>query len=70
MITLENDCVDCGLPCMGDNCPYRDVPHISCDNCGDECSEVYEVNGEHLCETCLLNAFPKITEENAREMME
>lgn len=67
MIRIENDCVDCGMPCLGNVCQYRNVPHIYCDNCGDECDEVYDVGGEQLCEDCLLKAFEKITPENAKE---
>lgn len=69
MIKIDDECVDCGLPCMGKNCPYKDVIHIICDECGDECREVYDVDGEHLCENCLLEAFPVINEDNAREMI-
>ena len=67
MIRIENDCVDCGLPCMGDGCRYRNVPHIYCDNCKNECDEVYDVGGEHMCEDCLMDTLTKITSENAKE---
>ena len=33
---IENHCVDCGLPCLGSSCPYRNVPVDYCDDCGDE----------------------------------
>ena len=25
--TYENECVSCDLPCIGDACPNRNVPH-------------------------------------------
>lgn len=70
MIRVENQCVSCGLPCMGETCKYRNIPEIICDKCGDECYEAYEVNGEQLCESCLLSTFPKIVPENAEEYMQ
>lgn len=53
MIRYENDCVDCGLPCMGDSCPYRNVKHYYCDHCGDE-EELYWFEDEQLCANCIL----------------
>ena len=36
MIKTENECVDCGLPCLGKSCPYTHVTRIYCDRCGKE----------------------------------
>lgn len=69
MIRFENECVDCGHPCMGDACKYRKVPHIICDGCGGEFTEVYDVHGEQLCEECLLDSFSRINENNVMEMI-
>lgn len=55
-----NECVDCGLPCMGKNCPYQNVTRFYCDKCGDE-TKLYEYYGEELCQECLLKEF-KIVE--------
>lgn len=52
MIKYENQCVDCGLPCLGSSCPNRNVAVCYCDECGDECGEYYEIDGEHYCEDC------------------
>ena len=52
MIKLENECVGCGLPCLGDSCPYRNVPHYYCDECGDE-TDIYEYEDEELCLSCI-----------------
>ena len=57
MVRIENDCVDCGLPCMGGSCPLRNVEHRYCDKCGDEIGEYYDVDGEELCEYCLKERF-------------
>ena len=58
MVRYENECVDCGLPCI-ESCPYKKVPHYYCDRCGDE---IYPDDVHHgtiagheyedLCEEC------------------
>lgn len=48
---IENHCVDCGLPCLGSSCPYRNVPVDYCDGCGDEGAK-YRSDGDDLCEDC------------------
>lgn len=59
MIVAENDCVDCGLPCLGDSCPYRNVPHYYCDECGEE-EQLYEFDGEQLCIDCIIERLKKV----------
>lgn len=60
MVKIENDCVECDLPCLGDDCPLRNSKHYYCDDCGDE-AEIYDYNGEELCVDCLLKRFKKIS---------
>ena len=58
MVKIENDCVSCGLPCIGNACRFREVEHRYCDKCGDELGhEYYDVDGEDLCEYCLKERF-------------
>lgn len=58
MVRVENDCVDCGLPCIGEACPLRHVEHRYCDKCDEEIGgEYYDVDGEELCEYCLKERF-------------
>lgn len=52
MIKKENECVDCGLPCLGSSCPNRNVIRIYCDKCGSE-GKIYHYDGEHLCIDCI-----------------
>jgi len=61
MIKYENQCVDCGLPCLGSRCSHRNVLVYYCDVCGDEIDidDVYEVDDEDLCEDCLKEMFKK-----------
>lgn len=57
MRVLENECVSCGLPCLGNSCPNRNVPHYYCDECKEE-SVLYDSEFGELCADCLLEKFP------------
>lgn len=62
MVKIENRCCDCaapGYPCLGSSCPNRHVEVYYCDKCGEELEDVYEVEGEQLCEECLKDKFRK-----------
>lgn len=57
MIRTENDCCGCAVPaypCLGDSCPLRHQKHYYCDSCGDEVDKLYRLDGEELCESCVL----------------
>lgn len=62
---LENECVSCGLPCLGNACPNRAVPHYYCDCCNDEFepNELYDYEGEMLCSECLLGKYETIADK-------
>lgn len=49
MITTENLCVDCGLPCLGKNCPYKNIMVHRCDICNE--SAQYKIEDIDLCKT-------------------
>lgn len=66
MYKIEDDCVDCGLPCLGDSCPYRNVTVNYCDECGEEYEFLYDYNGQELCKDCLLETVPKIYDMTER----
>ena len=36
MVDTRDECVHCGLPCLGNACPNRSVTHYICNECGDE----------------------------------
>ena len=62
MVEYESQCVGCPPErgCLGDSCPNRNVKVTYCDCCGYEIEEdVYEVDGEDLCEDCLKEKFKK-----------
>lgn len=58
MVTYENLCVSCpsNMGCIGDACMYRNVPVLTCDECGSEVDELYEVDfdNDQRCLDCLL----------------
>ena len=62
MVKVESGCVDCGLPCLGTSCRNYRVLILRCDRCHDEVDELYEVDGEDLCEDCLKDEFRKDVE--------
>lgn len=55
-VVKENDCVDCGLPCMGIACPNRNRIHKYCDVCGDEFDKVWKYENTVYCTECLITA--------------
>lgn len=62
MVRIENHCCGCatpGYPCLGDACVLRHVEVHYCDSCGEEIieDEIYEVDGDELCEECLKEMF-------------
>ena len=61
MKKIENDCVDCGLPCLGSTCPFRNNPHYYCDQCENE-EPLYLFNGQELCVNCILDKLDKVEE--------
>lgn len=62
---IENECVSCGLPCMGSACPNRNVHRYYCDRCGQEFEsiELYVVDGEDVCSDCILNEYQTVAQE-------
>lgn len=61
MIKYEDHCCDCAVPAYPCRAPYCDnlkVPVFYCDECEEEINDdVYEVDGEDLCEDCLKYRF-------------
>lgn len=53
MIKFENECVDCGLPCLGSSCPNRNVRHLYCDRCKVDVPKLYVYDNEQLCWDCV-----------------
>lgn len=53
MINVENECVDCGLPCIYESCPYWAVARFYCDECGSEEDTLYWWDDQQLCLGCV-----------------
>ena len=62
MVRYENDCVDCGLPCLGTACPHRSVPHFYCDECGNE-TKTYYFDDDELCIECIEKRLDRVEAE-------
>jgi hypothetical protein len=61
--TLD-ECVCCGLPCLGSSCPYAHVTRYYCDECGRE-ADIYEFDDKELCKECIKEL---LTEEEYEEL--
>lgn len=61
MKEIENECVDCGLPCMGNSCPNRNVVRFYCDQCTEE-ADLYYFDGHELCIECIQKQLEKVEE--------
>lgn len=59
MQRIENDCVGCDLPCLGDACRYRNVTHYYCDKCGEE-AQLYDFDCQELCIDCIEKMLDKV----------
>lgn len=62
MKRIENDCCDCATPnypCIGNLCPYSQVPHWYCDECGEE-TQLYHYEDQELCIECIENKLEKV----------
>lgn len=63
MIKYEDECVDCGKPCLGRVCPNLNVKHLYCDRCGAEEDSLWKYEGEELCKDCIYDAITEVLEE-------
>ena len=61
MTKYEDRCCGCATetyPCLGSRCPNMGVEVLYCYICGCEIGgDVYDVDGEDLCEECLKDMF-------------
>lgn len=68
MKKIENECCDCAVPaypCLGSDCPNRNVPHYFCDDCKDEFEPealYVDEDDNELCTTCILKRFKTVKE--------
>ena len=60
MIRTENECVDCGLPCIHESCPRWSVTRFYCDECDEEYDTLYWFEAEQLCIDCIAKRLEKV----------
>lgn len=62
MIEFEDGCVGCPreMGCLGRACPDRKIPRMYCDECGEECSQLYWLDGEQYCADCVIDKLEKV----------
>ena len=59
MVVVENECCDCGWPCLFEACPYYEVVRCYCDECQEE-SELYYWDGDQLCIDCIIKHLERV----------
>ena len=60
MIRIENECVQCGLPCIYESCQYFRVIRCYCDNCKSESDTLYHWDSEEWCIDCIVNKLEEV----------
>ena len=60
MIVIENECVDCGYPCIYEACRFYRVVRYYCDLCGEE-ADLWRFDGHELCAECILKQLEEVT---------
>lgn len=55
MIKYENECIGCppDIGCIGESCPYLNVPRLYCDECGNNEDTLYWWDDQQLCLGCV-----------------
>ena len=62
MRVVENHCVYCGLPCLGNSCPLIKVPMYYCDICKDKIAE-YQTDEYDYCALCFKKYLQEIFDD-------
>ena len=64
MVKIERDCVGCNKVfgyCRMNGCPYYTRYEVYiCDECGNECDDLYIVGDKELCADCVLSRYERI----------
>jgi hypothetical protein len=60
VVVIENECVDCGLPCLYESCPYWAVKRYYCDKCGEE-DELFYFEDREMCIDCIEQELDRVT---------
>ena len=60
MTKIENECVQCGLPCLYESCPFWAVARHYCDCCGEEADALYHWDDGELCLDCIVERLERV----------
>lgn len=63
MVKTENECCDCGLPCIYESCPFWAVTRLYCDECEEE-AQLYWWDGQQLCLYCIEARLERVEEDD------
>ena len=63
MLVHREECVDCGLSCIGDICRYKNVLVYYCDKCPTYKRADYMIDNDHFCEDCAKKYIQELFEE-------
>lgn len=59
MVKFEDQCVGCPaeMGCMGNSCPYMNVPIFICDVCESKVlyKDIRDIDGQHICRDCYMD---------------
>lgn len=53
----ENECCDCGLPCIYETCPNYKIIRFECDFCREQNVKLRHYHGYEVCEDCILKEY-------------
>ena len=71
MVRFIHECVGCssmGFPCMGHSCT-QGYMEVICDWCDEEVDQLYVLDGDEVCEDCLLATLDQDEEEDWDEVL-
>lgn len=60
MISVESDCVDCGLPCIYEACPHYKAIRYICDCCDNEVDDLFLFDDQELCIDCITHKLERV----------
>lgn len=63
MIYREDRCVECGMHCLGADCPNRNVLIKRCDCCGRSVDTLYHWDKEEWCLDCIIENLEEVRDE-------
>jgi len=63
LVNYRNECCDCAVGGYTCTHEHERVPYFICDKCNEEVEDLYILDGEELCDTCVLESLEKVVIE-------